>query len=109
MKLLPYVEKIVCSYLCGFKAGKSMTDQIPKLRQILERAQEYNISTFHLFIDFRATCDSIQRDQLFKATMEFGISIKLINLTKATLNRVKCRVRIHMNLSEQFVTQKRLR
>jgi hypothetical protein len=28
----------------------------------------------------------------------------LINLTKTTLNKVKCRMRIQKNLSEQFVT-----
>jgi sorting nexin-29 len=39
---------------------------------------------------------------------EFGIPTKLINVTKATLNKVKCRVRIQKNLSEQFVTQKGL-
>jgi hypothetical protein len=40
---------------------------------------------------------------------EFGIPTKLINLTKATLNKVKCRVRIQKNLSEQSVTLKGLR
>jgi hypothetical protein len=62
----------------------------------------------HLFIDFRAACDSIQRDQLFNAMAEFGIPAKLINLNKATLNKVKWGVRIQKNVSEQFVTEKGL-
>jgi sorting nexin-29 len=49
-RLKPYVERITGSYQCGFREGKSTTDQIQALRQILERTQEYKIDTFHLFI-----------------------------------------------------------
>jgi hypothetical protein len=54
----------------------------------------YNISTFHLFIDFKAAYDSIRRDKLLMAMEEFEIPRKLINLTKITLMKVRCRVKI---------------
>ena len=40
---------------------------------------------------------------------EFEIPVKLINLTKATLKRVKCRVKLQNELSEPFYTDKGLR
>jgi hypothetical protein len=40
---------------------------------------------------------------------EFAIPTKLISLTKITLSRVKCRVRIQNNQSAPSVTEKGLR
>jgi sorting nexin-29 len=40
---------------------------------------------------------------------EFGIPVKLTNLTTATLKRVKCRIKLQGHLSEPFLTQRRLR
>jgi hypothetical protein len=47
-----------------------------------------------LFIDYKAAYDSIRRDKLLSAMEEFEIPDKLINLTTATLKRVRCRVKI---------------
>jgi hypothetical protein len=40
---------------------------------------------------------------------EFAIPTKLISLTKITLSRIKCRVKIQNNQSAPFVTEKGLR
>jgi hypothetical protein len=37
--------------------AKSTTDQLFALRQILEKCNEFNITTHHLFIDFKAAYD----------------------------------------------------
>jgi sorting nexin-29 len=79
------------------------------MRQILEKNSEYGISTFHLFINFKAAYDTIRRDKLLEALTEFKIQPKLIRLVKVTLKRVRCRVKIHNNLSEQFDTSIGLR
>jgi hypothetical protein len=103
------VEKIVGSYQCGFREGKSMIDQLQTLRQILEKTREHKISTFQLFIDYKAAYDSIRRDKLLSAMEEFEIPNKLINLTRATLKRVRCRVKIQKDLSDPFITERGLR
>lgn len=54
-RLLPYVEGILGRYQCGFRKGKSTIDQIFNLRMILEKGREYQLSTYHLFIDDRLT------------------------------------------------------
>jgi sorting nexin-29 len=79
------------------------------LRQVLERTQEFIIDTFHLFIDFKAAYDSMKREKLLNAMQEFGIPVKLINLTRATLKRVKCRIKLQGHLSEPLLTQRGLR
>jgi sorting nexin-29 len=58
--LLPLVEKKLGGYQAGFREGKSTTDQIFSLRKILEKTYEYNIETYHLFVDFNAAHDSVK-------------------------------------------------
>jgi sorting nexin-29 len=39
-QLLSYAEKFIGNYQCGFRHGKSTTDQIYTIRQILEKTGE---------------------------------------------------------------------
>ncbi|XP_055855997.1 uncharacterized protein LOC129919171 [Episyrphus balteatus] len=72
-RLKPFVNNLIGPYQCGFRPGKSTIDQIFTLRQILEKTQEQQIDTHHLFIDFKAEYDSIYRDELYRAMSSFGI------------------------------------
>ena len=108
-RLQPFADKAVGNYQCGFRPQRSTIDQIHTLRQILEKTKEYNIKTFHLFIDFKAAYDSIERDKLLEAMNEFGIPTKLVSLTRATINNVRCRIKIQSHLSEPFITERGLR
>jgi hypothetical protein len=108
-RLKPFVEDTVGQYQAGFRTGRSTVDQVFVLRQILEKTWEYNIDTYHLFVDFKAAYDSVSRTKLYKAMQEFGIPEKLINLTKMTMSAVVCRVRIQDSTSEPFETKCGLR
>jgi hypothetical protein len=43
LRLLPYAEKAISCYQCGFRQGESTIDQIYTLRQILEKTAECNV------------------------------------------------------------------
>lgn len=60
-KLEPIVKENVGKYQCGFTAGKSTSDQIINLRQIMEKSSEYGIETYYFFVDFNSAYDSINR------------------------------------------------
>jgi len=70
----------------------------------MEKTVEYQIGVHHLFIDFKSAYDSIYREKLFGAMMEFGIPPKLIRLVKTTMTNVQCSVRIQSHLSEPIST-----
>jgi hypothetical protein len=55
----PHANAAVQHYQAGFQLGKSKKDQLFALRQILEKCNEFNIRTHHLFIDFKAAYDTI--------------------------------------------------
>lgn len=102
-RLVVYAEEIIGDYQCGFRRGRSTTDQIFTLRQIMEKAWEFNISIHQLFVDFKQAYDSLERQPLFEIMNEFGIPRKLINLTKATLTDTKCKIMIRSTQSEPFI------
>ena len=76
-RLVPNVEEIVGNYQRGFRNGKSTTDQIFTMRQILEKIAEYRHDTYHLFIDFKAAYDSIARVKLYDAMSSLNSSFHL--------------------------------
>ena len=108
-RLKPFLQNIIGDYQCGFRPGKSTTDQIFTLRQILEKTREYQIDTHHLFIDFRQAYDSVKRDELYSAMNHLGIPTKLIKLCKMTLTETYSAVRLAKAASAHFEVKKGLR
>jgi sorting nexin-29 len=69
----------------------------------------FGIETHHLFIDFRAAYDSIDRSNLYIAMKEFQIPRKLIALVKATMSNTVCQIRIQNLLSDTKHTKNGVR
>jgi hypothetical protein len=88
--LLPHANVAVQHNPAGFQSGKSTTDQLFALRQILEKCNEFNITTHHLFIDFKAAYDNIIRKEVYVGMSELIFPTKLKRLTKPTLTIVTC-------------------
>jgi hypothetical protein len=71
------------------------------MRQILEMTSKYRIRPFHLFVDFKATCDTKRGNTLLETLKEFKMPLKLINLVKVSLEHMTGRVKIRDYLPEQ--------
>jgi hypothetical protein len=77
-RLAPYVERMVGDYQCGFHQGRSTTEQIFNVCQILGKCKEVGIQMHLLFIDFiKAANDSIDRTRLYLAIEEMHTPKKL--------------------------------
>lgn len=105
----PYAESALGDYQCGFRKGRSTTDQVFSLRMILEKFYEFNLPLHQLYIDFKQAFDTINRNYIFDAMAEFGIPRKLIALTKMTLMNTQNKVKIQNKLSEKFITHNGIR
>jgi sorting nexin-29 len=101
-RLEPYAEETLGDYQCGFRTGRSTTNQLFTLRLVLEKAHEFGIDLHLLFIAFKQACDTVDRKYLFEVLKEFGIPKKLVNLIKMTLKDSTCRVKIQGQLSSIF-------
>jgi mannose/fructose/N-acetylgalactosamine-specific phosphotransferase system component IIB len=84
-RLKKYTEQIIGGYQAGFTSGKSTIYQIFTVKNLLEKAWEYNVEIHQIFIDFQKACNSTQRDKFYDIMKLFGIPNKLIRLTKATM------------------------
>ncbi|XP_039443150.1 uncharacterized protein LOC120423415 [Culex pipiens pallens] len=84
--------------------GRSTTDQIFTVRQILQKCREYQVPTHHLFIDFKAAYDSVDREELWKIMDENGFPGKLIRLIKMTMDGARCCVKISGAESDSFTS-----
>jgi hypothetical protein len=73
-------------------------------RQILEKTREYNITTHHLFIDFKAAYDSIDRAKILDAMAEFNFPDKLIHISKTILACTLYAVKFDGYISNNFRT-----
>ncbi|XP_052562748.1 uncharacterized protein LOC128092589 [Culex pipiens pallens] len=108
-RLSERAKDFVGTYQAGFVEGKSTTDQISLLRQILQKCREYQIPTHHLFIDFKAAYDSVDREELWKIMYENGFPGKLIRLVKSTMDGARCSVKISGAMSDPIESRKGLR
>lgn len=57
-------------YQCGFRSNKLTMDQMFTVRQILEKGLECNIEKRHLFVDFEAANNSINRKEMLEILEE---------------------------------------
>jgi hypothetical protein len=69
----------------------------------------FQIETHHLFIDFKTAYDKVNRNQLYKAMLEFGIPLKLVSLIQAMMEVTTAKVKVQNKLSESFHIQNGLR
>lgn len=60
-KLEGIYENLLGEYQCGFRKGKSTIDQLFTIRHLLEKLWGHNITSYHLFMDFKTAYDSIKR------------------------------------------------
>jgi hypothetical protein len=92
-----------------FQPGKSTTNQLFALRQILEKCNEFKITTHHRFIDFKAAYHTIIRYEVYVDVSELNFLTKLMRFIKATLTIVMYCIKIQNDCSESFETRQVLR
>jgi sorting nexin-29 len=108
-RLSLYTEKIVGNYQCGFRPNRSTVEQIFTLRMFFQKTNEYNVTTYHLFIHFKSAYDTVDREKLYEAMKQLKIPDKLIRLVKVSMTDTRNRVKIQDDLPGEIKTDSVLR
>ena len=93
---------------CGFKKGRSCTDAIFTVQQIMEKRKEHNLPLFILFVDYEKAYDNVNRDKLWKM-MENKVPNYLLNTIKNIYRNTKVRIKCNEDLSEPISINKGVR
>jgi hypothetical protein len=82
--------------------GQSTIDQIFALRQIVEKAIEFQNPLYIAFIDFKAAFDSVDRNSLWLLLQTAGLPAKLTRLFQLLYNNSESSVRLQHDTSQWF-------
>ena len=74
------LDSLIRDEQAGFRPGRSCSDQIFTLRNIIEQCIEYQNSIYLNFVDFKKAFDSIHRDSLWKILRAYGVPDMFINI-----------------------------
>ena len=84
---------------CDFRKGRSCTDAIFTVQQLMEIMKEHNLPLFLLFIDYEKAYGNVNRDKLWE-TMDSKIPIYLLNKIKFIYRNTKIRIKFNNGVSE---------
>jgi len=76
----------------GYRSGRSTTEQIFVLRNIIEQVIEWNACLYVCFVDFEKAFDSVQRETLWCLLASYGIPTKLVDMVKTMYKNCRCAV-----------------
>ena len=101
-RLKTQIDDILRDEQSGFRARRSCNDAIFALRNIIEKAVDFNIPVYLHFVDFQKAFDSIHRDTMWKIVRSYGVPDKILNVMKALYDENKCNIRVGQSTSKEF-------
>jgi len=101
-RLKDEVDTLLHEEQAGFCRGRSCSEQLLTLRNIIEQCYNWNKPLCINFVDFKKAFDSIHRELLWKILKLYGIPKKYINVFKALYRNSSCCVRIREGLTGMF-------
>jgi len=87
------IEPTLRQEQAGFRGGRSCSNHIFTLRQIMEQSAEWNATMYATFIDFEKAFDSLHRETLWKILRNYGIPEKVVSIIRL----------LYMNFSSQVI------
>lgn len=87
---------------CGFRGGRSTTDQMFTLRQVVERRKEYGFRSYVAFVDLKKAYDSVPRKLLLEVLRAEGIPEVMVRILESLYSKTTGRVRVKGILGAEF-------
>jgi len=101
-RLKSYLSKEIAPEQAGFVKGRGAREQILTVRQIVEKAREFNRPVFICFIDFSKAFDSVKWPKLWETLLAMGIPKHLVHLLRRLYEDGTASVRADGALSGDF-------
>jgi retron-type reverse transcriptase len=107
-RLNKHLENEMEEKKCGFRKGRSCTDAIFTMQQIIEKRKEHNLPLFLIFIDYEKAYDNVNRDRQWEM-MDNKIPNYLLNTLKCIYRKTKVVIKFSDDISEPIQINKGVR
>ena len=101
-RLQEAVDRTLRDEQAGFRRGRSCTEQVFTLQNIIEQSLEHQKDLIINFIDYKKAFDSVHRPSLWKILKYYGIPDRFINIFKALYINSNCCVKTASGYTEFF-------
>ena len=89
---------------CGFRKGRSCTEAMFTVQQIIEKRKEHNLPLFLLFIDYEKAYYNVNRYKLWEVNNK--TTNYLLNTIKSIYSNTKVIIKFNYGISEPIHTNK---
>ena len=103
-RLKPQAEEIIAEEQAGFRAGRSVTEQIFNLRILCEKYLQHQQNLYHVFIDFKKAFDRVWHAALWATMRKYSISANLVRTIEQLYDKATSAVQINGSIGEWFRT-----
>ena len=87
---------------CGFQAGRTCSDTIFTVQQLLEKSHEHRDKIFLMLVDLKKAYDSVPYVALWKALQKLGIPETVIALIRSFHEGMRAQIRVNGKLLEDI-------
>lgn len=108
-RLRNYLDWQIPQEQAGFVKGKGTREQILNIRQLIEKAYEFDTPIIICFIDYNKAFDCVNWDGLWTILTELGVPRHLITLIQSLYHSHQGLVKVDKTLSKPFKFRKGVR
>ena len=108
-RLQKVAEQELLESQCGFCKGRSYSDMIFTVRQLVEKTIEHGAKLFLVFVDLEKAYDSVPRAALWHALHKLGVPTLVIDIICSFHKGMKAKVRVNGKLTEAISVENGLR
>ena len=99
-RLKPQAEEIIKEEQAGFRAGRSTTEHIFKLRILCEKYLQHQQSLYHVFVEIKRAFDRIWHAALWATMRLYNINDNLIRTIECLYNKATSAVYHDNNIGD---------
>ena len=103
-RLQPQAEEIIAEEQAGFRAGRSNTEQIFKLRIVGEKNLQHQQNLYHAFIYFKKAFDRVWHEALWTTMRKYNINASIIRAIENLYDKAQSAVLFNGSTGEWFRT-----
>ena len=103
-RLKPFLNKEISQEQAGFVKGKGTREQILNVRQIIEKAREFNTPLYICFVDFKKAFDSVKWGKLWNVLIDMEVPKHLVFIMSRLYENNTASVKLDSIASTNFHT-----